>query len=257
MICSSIGKINTSIGTLNSSVNNVEKWFTLQNGRLVTTYPLISEKEICAYGLGESGDIDIDITDYVSNVSMEGYWIPTLDSRYLQADSNVDIGNHLLNVGGNTSTGYLFVRNAATLNGTLSVSGKTTLTNSSINNSLTVKNNVSLGGKLYTNEIRTPINSNVFLLNSATNINGDVNMYKNTSIGGNLTLDSSRVCVNIGKFSNADYDSSIRFYNGKSYIKVGADAGDMTIYSNDQITLDCPVDSAGVHIKGGYMNLDS
>ena len=143
LICSSIGKINTSIGTLNTSVNNVEKWFTLQNGRLVTTYPLISQQEICAYGLGESGDTVIDMTDYVSNASMNGYWIPILDSKYLQANSNVNIGNHMLNVGGNTSTGSLFVRNQANMNSKLAVKGDTT-----IDSSLYVAKNVSVGKQL-------------------------------------------------------------------------------------------------------------
>ena len=85
----------------------------------------------------------------------------------------------------------------------------------------------------------------------------NTNIMSNAAIGGNLSLDSSRVRLNIGKRTNTEFDSSIRFYDGLSYIKVGADAGDMTIYSGDQITLDCPVDSGGVHIKGGYLNLDS
>jgi hypothetical protein len=78
----------------------------------------------------------------------------------------------------------------------------------------------------------------------------------NAAIGGNLSLDSSRVRLNIGKKSNTEFDSSIRFYDGLSYIKVGADVGDMTIYSGDQITLDCPVDSGGVHIKAENLTFD-
>lgn len=93
--------------------------------------------------MGESGDTVIDMTDYVSNASMNGYWIPTLDSRYLRANSNVNIGNHLLNVGGNTSTGSLFVRNQANMNSKLAVKGET-----SIDSSLYVAKNVSVGQQL-------------------------------------------------------------------------------------------------------------
>ena len=121
LICSSLGKVNTSIGNLNVSVNNVEKWFTLQDGKLVTAYSLISRQEICAYGQGSDsgGSGVIDLTDYVSNVSMNEHWEPRFDQKYLRTGSDINLGNHLLNVGGNTSTGNLFVRNQANLNSKL------------------------------------------------------------------------------------------------------------------------------------------